>query len=140
MEQKSVTLSELRQLTRKMRPGGVCDLELRGKSWRVRVQYSAVLPSPLPLSPEVVAIAQTPPVTPVCAPMPGHVLLQHPLLDTPFAQPGQVVKTGDVLALIRVSGLYLPLACPRDGTLASLSVSDGEVIEYGQEILCIGGA
>lgn len=140
MEQKSLTLSELRQLTRRMRPGGVCSLELTGKHWRVRVQYPAALPSQTFAQAESHCVAEPTPVTPVIAPMPGHLLLRHPLLDTPFAQPGQTVKARDVLALIRVSGFYLPVICPLDGTLVSFSASDGEVIEYGQEIMCVRAA
>jgi acetyl-CoA carboxylase biotin carboxyl carrier protein len=143
MEKKSlITLPDLRQVARKMRTSGLDCIELRGHQWSVRMKYPTT-------SLTRVAPEQTMPAEPlegalpadthtlVTAMMPGRVLLCHPLHKSPFVQPGQRVKQHDLLALLKVNGLYLPVCSPVDGTVVSVALQQGDVAEYCSEIMKI---
>lgn len=64
----------------------------------------------------------------------GRVLLRHPLLAENFAAPGSPIKQHDLLALVKVGALYLPVRSPVAGRLVSFHVSEGDAVEFGQEI------
>lgn len=142
MEKHSIALPELRQVARKMRAAGLGSIELKGKNWSVRLQYDPGLlaSAAQPATPAVTSLPAAPACTAVCAPMPGKILLQHPLNGQAYAQPGQQVKQDDLLALVQVGSLYLPVNSPADGTLAAISVAQGQLVEYGSEVVVISTA
>lgn len=137
MEKYSLALPELRQVARKMCAAGLGSIELSGKNWVVRLHYNPgppLLNAEPPALPLVVSTPASPACTSIVAPMPGKILLQHPLNDVAYARTGQQVKRDDLLALVQVGSLYLPVTSPADGTLASIAVTQDQRVEYGSEI------
>ena len=48
------------------------------------------------------------------------------------APPGTRVEEGDVLLILESMKMEIPVAAPRDGTVASLAVAEGEAVTEGQ--------
>lgn len=137
MNKDAISLKELRQLARKMNAAGLHELEWRNAHLSVRLRYDApgvTLPA---AAQATVAGPAERTLTPVCAPMPGHIVLCHPSHGEAYVQPGQQVKQHDLLALVKVGPLYLPLRSPVDGTLAAIQVGALEQVEYGSEIMLL---
>lgn len=137
MEKHSLALPELRQVARKMRAAGLGSIELSGKNWVVRLHYNSGPPlhnAKPPAQPSAVSTPTSPTCTAIVAPMPGKILLQHPLNDVAYARTGQQVKRDDLLALVQVGSLYLPVTSPADGTLTSIAVTQDQRVEYGSEV------
>ncbi|NIA88342.1 acetyl-CoA carboxylase biotin carboxyl carrier protein [Rahnella aceris] len=139
MEKKAPALSELRDIARKMRKSGLSQIELSGNGFRVSMKYAPVSPAILPcrMPDETPALPALTAPDAVCAPFPGIVLLQHPLNKIPFTQPGEKVGKDALLGLLKVGVIYLPLRSPVQGVVASLSVEDGDCVEYGAEIFTL---
>lgn len=125
--EKTVTLEALTQLTQSLRATSISHLVLKGRAWSV---YITTTPSIAPLP----AADVLPRFTLMCSPAPGRVLLRHPLLAENFAAPGSPIKQHDLLALVKVGALYLPVRSPVAGRLVSFHVSEGDAVEFGQEI------
>ena len=47
------------------------------------------------------------------------------------AQAGQVVKRGDAIVVLEVMKMETPVVAPQDGTVASINVNVGDMIEAG---------
>lgn len=137
MDKDAISLNELRQLAQKMNAAGLQTLEWRDAHKSVRLRYDAPgVTQPVALQETVSGQAERT-LTPVCAPMPGHIVLCHPSHGEAYVQPGQRVKQHDLLALVKVGPLYLPLRSPVDGTLAAIQVGALERVEYGSEIMLL---
>ena len=50
------------------------------------------------------------------------------------AQPGQVVRRGDVLIVLEAMKMELPVRAPADGTIARVNCREGELVQPGQEL------
>ncbi|WP_034911496.1 acetyl-CoA carboxylase biotin carboxyl carrier protein subunit [Erwinia sp. 9145] len=137
MNQDAIALKELRQLARKMNVAGLQELEWRSGRVSIRLRFPerSLLPS-LPSADET-PVTDSPTLTPVCAPMPGHIVLCHPSHGEAYVQPGQQVKQHDLLALVKVGPFYLPLRSPAAGTLVAIQVEPLERVEYGSEIMML---
>ena len=55
----------------------------------------------------------------------------------PFVEVGAQVKTGDKVLLVEAMKTFNEILAPRDGTVASILVEDGQPVEYGQPLLVI---
>lgn len=139
MEKNLLALKELRQIAQKMRTSGLRLIELNGKAWSVRLKFDETC-AQLPPTPQPVLSATDVAPTRVCAPMPGKIILQHPLQNVAYAQPGQTVKQDEVLALLSVGGFYLPLRSPINGTVLAVSVDQEQAVEYGCEIVSLSAS
>ena len=51
-----------------------------------------------------------------------------------MATAGQALKTGDSIVILESMKMEIPVVAPQDGTLASLSVSEGTPVEVGDLI------
>ena len=47
------------------------------------------------------------------------------------AQPGKAVKRGDAIVVLEVMKMETPVVAPQDGTVASINVNVGDMIEAG---------
>ncbi|ADM97943.1 acetyl-CoA carboxylase biotin carboxyl carrier protein [Dickeya dadantii] len=131
---KTITLKVLQQLARSLRATSISHVALKGETWSIRL--TTVPHVALPAAPAKPSCV-TAPSTSLCAPAPGRVLLRHPLLDGNFAVPGAMVNQHEMLAMLKVGTLYLPVRSTVSGRLIAFTVSDGDVVEFGQEILKI---
>jgi oxaloacetate decarboxylase alpha subunit len=55
-----------------------------------------------------------------------------------LVQPGQSVKSGEVLVIMEAMKMETEVRSPRDGTVASVSVKEGDTIELGQALVSVG--
>jgi oxaloacetate decarboxylase (Na+ extruding) subunit alpha len=55
-----------------------------------------------------------------------------------LVQPGQSVKSGEVLVIMEAMKMETEVRSPRDGTIASVSVKEGDTIELGQSLVRVG--
>ncbi len=122
-----MTLQELEQLAQSLRATSIAHLALRGKGWSVSMTAT-------PQPPFIPPTDAAPSLTAVYSPAPGLALLHHPLLAENFTAPGQPVKAGDVLALVKVGVVYFPVRSPVSGIFMSAGVDHGEAVEFEQEI------
>ncbi len=131
-------LPELRQLAKKMRQSGLSSIEISGCHYRLRLKYDDALPVaeafPMITPPATAALA-SPDI--IRAPMPGTVLLSHPLNGVPFTTTGAEVQKDDLLALIRVGLIYLPVRTPTAGTIIALMVEHEERVEYDSALFTL---
>jgi biotin carboxyl carrier protein len=123
----TVTLQELEQLAQSLRATTISHLALSGKDWSVRM---TTLPrSPFMPPPEEATI-----FTAVYSPAPGLAMLRHPMLAENFIAPGQPVKHGDVLALVKVGVVYFPVRSPVSGIFISFGIDHGDAVGFEREI------
>ncbi|EXU73769.1 acetyl-CoA carboxylase biotin carboxyl carrier protein [Erwinia mallotivora] len=136
MEKKAPEFRALRDIARKMRQSGLSEIALTGSGFRISMKCAPGCPVvSLPSLPETVP--DLPAAEKLCAPFPGIVLLQHPLNNLPFTQPGAKVEKNTLLGLLKVGGIYLPLRSPVRGTVESMTVQNGDGVEYGAEIFTL---
>jgi acetyl-CoA carboxylase biotin carboxyl carrier protein len=67
----------------------------------------------------------------VTAPSLGVFLRRHPLRDLALARPGQAVRAGEPVGLLRIGPLLLPVPALRDGVLLDVLVEDGTTVGFG---------
>ncbi|WP_261847356.1 acetyl-CoA carboxylase biotin carboxyl carrier protein [Pectobacterium araliae] len=134
MKPKTMTLAELRLLAKTLRKTAVNRIEINGKGWSVRMTRVPTVPVVLPP-----AEPSEPPhvIFTVCAPLPGQLLLRHPLLDSYYVTPEKDVQVNDILGFIKVGVVYLPLRSTVSGTVVAVESADEQPVEYGSEIFRI---
>lgn len=150
MERHTLALDHIRQLAKKMHASGLHEIELHNGHWSLTLRYpvrpAVAETAPLPIEPHkpkpsgILAPtgANAPSdFTPLSAPMPGRVLLRHPLQDVAWIQPGQRVTQHELLALLKVGALYLPLRSPATGMVAHIVAEQEQVVEFGSPIVLI---
>lgn len=75
-------------------------------------------------------------------------IMQSPLVGTFYAAPaedaapyvsvGDTVKKGQTLAIIEAMKLMNEIESEYDGVIKEIYVSNGQAVEYGQDLFCIG--
>ena len=78
------------------------------------------------------ASSAEPGITEVRAPMVGTFYGRPSPDEDAFVTPGTVVKKGDPLCLIEVMKLFTTIEAPADGTIMSIAVEDGTLVEFNQ--------
>ena len=66
----------------------------------------------------------------IAAPMPGNILAVN-------VQAGDAVKKGQVLMVLEAMKMENEIICPRDGVVASVSVTKGSTVETGAALCAI---
>lgn len=56
----------------------------------------------------------------------------------PFVRVGDTVKKGQTLAIVEAMKLMNEIECDYDGVVTEVLVQNGEPVEYGQPLFCIG--
>jgi acetyl-CoA carboxylase biotin carboxyl carrier protein len=69
--------------------------------------------------------------------MVGTVYLRSSPESPPFVEIGVKVKSGDKLMLVEAMKTFNEILAPREGTVTSILVEDGQPVEYGQPLLVI---
>ena len=117
---------------------------LNGRTYEVEVkagkamlldEYEAIAPAPVAAAP-VAAPAAAPAAAPVAggevvaAPMPGTILKVN-------VQPGQAVKSGEVLCVLEAMKMENEIMAPKAGTVAQVLVSKGSNVNTGDAMIVL---
>ena len=127
---------------------GLSEIEIKKGDLKVRVarlvaaSAPAILPTAVPQQPakgetgnKESARAEDPGT--VKSPMVGTVYLRSSPESPPFVEIGAKVKPGDKLLLVEAMKTFNEIVAPREGTVTSILVEDGQPVEYGQPLLVI---
>lgn len=81
-------------------------------------------------------------------PAPSGTVVKAPFVGTfyrasapgaePFVKIGQKVKKGDIVGIIEAMKLMNEITAPCDGTVTDIYVDDETMVEYDQNLVCIG--
>ncbi len=71
------------------------------------------------------------------SPMVGVFYISPAENADPFVRIGDRVHRGDVLCIIEAMKLMNEITCDRDGVIADVCVSDGQVVDYGHPLFRI---
>ncbi|MEM1318289.1 MAG: acetyl-CoA carboxylase biotin carboxyl carrier protein [Pseudomonadota bacterium] len=103
------------------------------------------LPAPAiaaaPAAPASAAVAEETPAAgkgeAVPAPMVGTAYLAPSPGASPFVKAGDKVKKGETLMIIEAMKTMNQIAAPRDGTVESIAVEDGQPVEFGEALVML---
>ena len=125
-----LTRSQFADLAAYARARGIAALTVEAADWSLTLEFqpgAAPEAGAAPPQPE----AETVPVRTAGF---GTLLAAHPLASSPFAMPGDVMRRGDILALLRTGSIYRPVRAPADGTFDGLLSEPGALAGYGQTV------
>lgn len=151
-------LDEIKKILELMRENGLAEFELEqeGVKLRLRKDSGPQWTGHAPISPSPGYVA---PVTP--APNPGEppspltvasedvdlAIIKSPIVGTfyrapepdakPFAEVGQMVKTGEVLCIIEAMKLMNEINAECDGEVVKVYVENGRAVHYGERLFAI---
>jgi glutaconyl-CoA decarboxylase len=125
--------------------GGSADVKVNGTQYAIEIEEAGgALPQPVlkvavPSAPaaakpapvssaQPVAIASAGAVDVISAPMPGVILDIN-------VKPGDKVSAGDTVCALEAMKMKNMLRSPRDGTVASVEVSEGQRVPFGAVII-----
>jgi biotin carboxyl carrier protein len=125
--------------------GGTAEVKVNGKQFSIEIEEAGgSLPSPVartataipfvapvktaPVASQPVAIAQAGSSDVMSAPMPGVIL-------NITVKAGDTVKTGDTICALEAMKMKNLLRSPRDGTVASVEVCEGQRVPFGAIII-----
>lgn len=106
--------------------GNIYDVEVEEKNGAATTQSAPVAAAPVKAAapaPKKASTGAAGGVT-VNSPMPGKILAVK-------ANEGASVKKGDVLILLEAMKMENEIVAPQDGTVASINVSTGDMVEAG---------
>jgi acetyl-CoA carboxylase biotin carboxyl carrier protein len=141
----------VRSLANILRDAGLTEIEIVDADRRIRVVRApapAAAPAPAPTAvlpvaaPPVPAAAAPPaeeamPAGAVTSPMVGVAFLTPDPASPPFVTTGQAVTAGQTVILIEAMKTFNQIKAPRNGTVTSVLVTNGQPVEYGQPLLVI---
>jgi len=140
-------ISDLAQLVIRL---GLSEIEIERGDFKVRVSRlvsapaAAPAPQPHAAPPQAAPPAAAEKETTVAdgpgmvkSPMVGTVYLRPSPDAPPFVELGSKVKSGEKLLLVEAMKTFNEILAPREGTVTSIMVEDGQPVEYGQPLLVI---
>jgi len=160
-----MNLKELKELILFLKEEGIAEFELERGDVKVRIKratepgaapivdarYFAVpsaAPAAAPLGAAAVpAAAPAAPAAPAEEPQEELHVVRSPIVGTfyespspgspPFVKPGDMISTGQVLCIVEAMKLMNEIESDIAGELVKRLVSNGQPIEYGQELFAI---
>jgi len=160
-----MNLKELKELILFLKEEGITEFELERGDVKVRVKrggeassvslpdtrYFAVPSAAAPPAPPLgsVPVPSSTPAPPVPAAEPEEDLhmVRSPIVGTfyespspgspPFVKPGDMISTGQVLCIVEAMKLMNEIESDATGELVKRLVTNGQPIEYGQELFAI---
>jgi acetyl-CoA carboxylase biotin carboxyl carrier protein len=156
---------ELRELLEFLKEKGIAEFELERGDVKVKVKWPTAQPSPAPVPDSryfavapvpvpATANGVVPPVTPPPVEAAPAVVVEEkfqpvksPIVGTfyespspgapPFVKVGDTVEVGQVLCIVEAMKLMNEIECDVAGEVVKKLVSNGQPIEYGQELFAI---
>lgn len=89
--------------------------------------------SPASVAPTPFALAATTVVA--NAPCAGVFLDRHPLRAAPLARPGERVRAGDVIGLLKLGQVLAPVLAPVGGVMVGARCAPGDLVGYGAPLM-----
>ncbi|MFA5122827.1 acetyl-CoA carboxylase biotin carboxyl carrier protein [Zavarzinia sp.] len=149
MAKMSLDKTLIRELADLLAEADLTEIEVteNGRSIRVARQVTVVAGPPAAYAAPAAPVAAAPvaapaaavPVAsgqPVTSPMVGTAYLSPEPGAQAFVRPGDRVTKGQTLLIVEAMKTMNPIPAPRDGTVAKVSVENGQPVEYG-EILVV---
>ncbi|MFT4069127.1 hypothetical protein [Paraburkholderia sp.] len=131
-----LTTSQIAQLAAHARASRVSRLLIEAPGCRVHLEFHVdAEPEPRAAAPTLPAAAAATKAAPVRTAGFGVFLPAHPLAAAPFTEPGNAVRDGDVVGLLRSGLIYRAVRAPCAGTLDAVLVEAGALTGHGQEVL-----
>jgi len=93
--------------------------------------------SPAPAAQTAVEEAPAPVSAPQAAGSAGSVVIEASVPGKVYkveASVGQAVKAGDAVVILEAMKMEIPIVAPQDGTVASINVAAGEMVEAGDTL------
>ncbi len=157
---------ELRELIEFLIDKDIAEFELERGDVKVRVKRGGQVSVSAPMSERYFAVPAAPPAhipegvpVPTAAPTTSTVqpkepaveeglhLVRSPIVGTfyespspgspPFVKPGDMVEAGQVLCIVEAMKLMNEIEADASGEIVKMLVSNGQPIEYGQELFSI---
>ena len=157
-----IDIRKLKELVRLMVANDLSEIDLRDSEEQVTIHRPTASAAPqitqAPVAPPPVAAAAPAPApaasaapAPAAAPAvddtAGLVPIQSPMVGTfysaaspdadPFAKVGDTVSEGDVVCLIEAMKIFNEIKAEAGGTIQKALVSNGDPVEFGQDIFLI---
>ena len=153
-----IDIRKLKELVRLMVANDLSEIDLRDSEEQVTIHRPTassvpqVIQTPVAAAPPTAAPAAAPvPATEAPAPeaddTAGLVPIQSPMVGTyysaaspdadPFAKVGDSISEGDVVCLIEAMKIFNEIKAEAGGTIQKILVSNGDPVEFGQDILLI---
>ena len=156
---------ELKELIEFLKEKGIAEFELERGDVKVKVRWAtsasvSVLPDSqyIPVTTTHLPVMHAPPVppppraepanaAPAVAPAEDLHVVRSPIVGTfyespspgspPFVKPGDSVEVGQVLCIVEAMKLMNEIECDVAGEIVKKLVTNGQPIEYGQELFTI---
>ena len=126
-----MTPDEVRQIAAWLEAAGLDRFELTTPTARLRlVLGGAVAPAAEAPRPEA-----TPAQPSLVARGTGIFLNHHPWSDAPLVRPGQRVRAGEIVALLRTGALIQPVTAAEDGIVGAQLVVAGTMVGFGTPLM-----
>ncbi|MEO3471991.1 biotin/lipoyl-containing protein [Roseomonas sp. CAU 1739] len=122
---------EVRQIAAWLEAAGLDGFELTTPTARLRLTLGGG--TPVAAAPLRVQPASEPPS--LAARGTGEFLAAHPYADAPLVQPGQRVRAGDIVALLRTGALIQPVTASEDGIVGALLAKPGTIVGFGSPLM-----
>ena len=161
-----IDIRKLKELVRLMVANDLSEIDLRDSEEQVTIHRPTASVAPqvtqVPVAPPPVAAVPTPAPVAAASPAPaaaaetpsaevddtaGLVPIQSPMVGTyysaaspdadPFAKVGDKVSEGDVVCLIEAMKIFNEIKAEAGGTIQKILVSNGDPVEFGQDIFLI---
>jgi acetyl-CoA carboxylase biotin carboxyl carrier protein len=138
---KEIDEALVRQMAQLLTETGLTEIEYGGKDWHLRVarQQTVAAAAPTMVTPAAVQVAAPAPEVrsadkagALKSPMVGTVYLAPEPGAANFVKAGDKVREGQTVMIIEAMKVMNPIPAPRSGTVAEISVANGEPVEYGQ--------
>jgi acetyl-CoA carboxylase biotin carboxyl carrier protein len=125
-------VAELRQIIAWAEAAGLSSLEISGPGHNVRLLLAG---GAVQTAHDGMAEPAAAAGTIIAAHVTGIFLAGHPMRSAPFVRPGDAVKAGDVLGLLKIGQIYAPVAAPQDGVVRRVLAETGTLCGYGTKLL-----
>ena len=157
-----IDIRKLKELVRLMVANDLSEIDLRDSEEQVTIHRPTASAAPqitqAPVAPPPVAApaaapapaasaAPAPAAAPAADDTAGLTPIQSPMVGTfysaaspdadPFAKVGDTVSEGDVVCLIEAMKIFNEIKAESGGTIQKILVSNGDPVEFGQDIFLI---
>ncbi len=143
-------LRKLRKLIELVEEYSITELEITEGEEKIRISKSIAYTQSTVMMPQqqinVAKQTEEPDTEEINEPLTGHIV-KSPMVGTfyrssapgakPFAEVGQVVKTGDILCIIEAMKLLNEIEADRDGKIKTILPENGQPVEYGEPLFII---